>query len=227
MGAIMSELIPVHTNDEGIKTVNARSLHLFLEVGRDFSTWIKSRIDQYDFESGLDYCIRKTIPQNGGAAIEYYISLDMAKELSMVERNEKGKQARTYFIECERIAKTQTAPKELTRLEILQLALDSEQRAIAAESKVAILTHVNKTYTATEVAKEMGFKSATAMNKKLHEMKVQFKQGGTWVLYSKYADQGYVDIKQDVLDNGKIIYHRKWTQIGREFLLELLKCGGK
>lgn len=126
------------------------------------------------------------------------------------------------FNKMEEHIRSQQQPKELTRLEILQLALESEQRAIAAESKVAILTHVNKTYTATEIAKEMDFKSATAMNKKLHEMKVQYKQGSTWVLYSKYADQGYVDIKQEVLDSGRVIYHRKWTQIGREFLLELL-----
>ena len=92
---------------------------------------------------------------------------------------------------------------------------------IEAEKTVTILTHVNKTYTATEIAKELGLKSAIALNKDLSEKKIQFKQNDTWVLYSRYADQGYTEIKQAVLDNGKIVYDRRWTQIGREFLLKL------
>lgn len=97
----MNEIIKVERK-EGIETVNARELHGFLEVGRDFSTWIKDRIEQYGFLENVDYAVSKSIPQNGGTAIEYHISLDMAKELSMVERNEKGRIARKYFIECEK-----------------------------------------------------------------------------------------------------------------------------
>ena len=97
----MTEIIKVERK-EGIETVNARELHGFLEVGRDFSTWIKDRIEQYGFLENVDYAVSKSIPQNGGTAIEYHISLDMAKELSMVERNEKGRIARKYFIECEK-----------------------------------------------------------------------------------------------------------------------------
>ncbi|MBP2654993.1 MAG: hypothetical protein H6Q73_2562 [Firmicutes bacterium] len=101
-------------------------------------------------------------------------------------------------------------------------ALKEERaRRIKAESTNAILMHVNKTYTATEIAKELGFKSATSLNNDLANRKIQFKQNETWVLYSKYADKGYVEIKQDVLDNGRVIYHRRWTQIGREFLVKM------
>ena len=91
-----------------------------------------------------------------------------------------------------------------------------------AESTVTILTHVNKVYTTTEIAKELKMRSAISLNKKLNELGIQFYQNDTWVLYSKYADKGYTDIKQSVLDNGKVIYDRKWTQMGREFLLKLL-----
>ncbi|ATN94298.1 antirepressor protein [Lysinibacillus phage vB_LspM-01] len=99
-----------------------------------------------------------------------------------------------------------------------------EERAARkeAETTVAVLTHVNKTYTATEIAKELGFKSAIAMNKELHSLGVQYQQNGTWVLYSKYADLGYDQIKQEVLDNGRVVYHRRFTQRGREFLIKLL-----
>ncbi|SFL24197.1 Phage anti-repressor protein [Nitrosomonas aestuarii] len=104
-------LIPVSSseiNGETIQTVNARELHTFLKVGKDFSTWIKDRINQYSFQENQDFISfhqNGGKPQGGRPVVEYHISLDMAKELSMVERNEKGKQARQYFIECERIAR--------------------------------------------------------------------------------------------------------------------------
>lgn len=92
-----------------VQTVNARDLHAFLEVGKDFSTWIKDRIAQFSFLDGADFVTESRSPVSGsgnrGAATDYFLSLDMAKELSMVERNSKGKEARQYFIECERRAK--------------------------------------------------------------------------------------------------------------------------
>ncbi len=113
-------------------------------------------------------------------------------------------------------------PKELTTLEILTLALESEKKRIEAEKTVAILTHVNKTYTMTEIAKELYLKSANELNKILYNKGVQYKMNETWVLFSKYSGLGYFDIKQEVLDNGKVVYHRRVTQIGREFILKLL-----
>lgn len=93
---------------QSIEAVNARDLHSFLEVGKVFRTWIQDRIEQYGFIENQDYIVSPEFgrnPQGGRPSKEYAISLDMAKELSMVERNEKGKQARQYFIECERKAK--------------------------------------------------------------------------------------------------------------------------
>ena len=106
-------------------------------------------------------------------------------------------------------------------LEALKQLVVSEEKRIEAERTNAILMHVNKNYTSTEIAKELNFKSATELNKKLKDLNVQYKQNDTWVLYSKYSSLGYVDIKQNVLDNGKVVYDRKWTQLGRKFLLEL------
>jgi anti-repressor protein len=100
---LTSELIPVYRNIRGIKLVNARELHEWLGVGKDFTSWIKDRIIQYDF-GNLDYTVFTEIGENlagGRPKTEYLITLDMAKELSMVERTEKGKEARQYFIKCE------------------------------------------------------------------------------------------------------------------------------
>ncbi len=154
----------------------------------------------------------------GRPQTNYILKLDMAKELSMVEANEKGSQARRYFIECEKKALKQIP---VNYLEALKQLVVSEEKRIEAERTNAILMHISKNYTMTEIAKELNLKSATELNKKLNELKIQYKQNGTWVLYSKYANLGYVDIKQSVLDNGKVVYDRKWTQLGRKFLLEL------
>ncbi len=111
----MSELI--NTNDFGSliplsangKEVNARDLHAFLGNKRDFSTWIKDRIKSYDFIEGVDFqSFTEIVEREVGATtrIEYILSVDMAKELSMLEGNERGKQARQYFIACENMVRT-------------------------------------------------------------------------------------------------------------------------
>lgn len=102
-------------------------------------------------------------------------------------------------------------------------ALKEERAArIEAERKNAVLMHVSKTYTATEIAKELGLKSANELNRELEKRGIQFKVNNTWVPKADYADKGFFDIKQEVLDTGTVIYHRRITQDGRSFILELL-----
>lgn len=98
-----------------------------------------------------------------------------------------------------------------------------EERAarLEAEKQRDKLIHQNKLYTTSEIAKELGLKSANKLNQLLAEKKIQYKQNKTWLLYSKYADCGYVSIKQDILDSGHIIYDRKWSGAGRDFILNL------
>ncbi|ACK79879.1 conserved hypothetical protein [Acidithiobacillus ferrooxidans ATCC 23270] len=117
------------------KTVNARDLHAFLEVGRDFTNWIKNRIKQWGFVEGKDYIrleglispilaskgrkenvcspVLASKGRGGHNVTEYALTLDMAKHLSMIERSRRGHEAREYFIECERRyrgLREQTAP---------------------------------------------------------------------------------------------------------------------
>ena len=129
-----TQLIPLHIrslNEQATDTVNARDLHAFLEIGRDYATWLKARITQYGFEEESDFIQISRSPERGsgnrGAAKDYFITLDMAKELAMVERNEKGRQARRYFIECEKQLKdhnqlptpTVPAPDESEKFQLL------------------------------------------------------------------------------------------------------------
>lgn len=99
----------------------------------------------------------------------------------------------------------------------------SKAELAEANRKNAILMHVAKTYTATEIAKEIGFRSAQELNERLAERKIQYKQNGTWVPYADYANMGYFDIKQEVFDNGHVEYHRRITQDGRAFIIDLFK----
>lgn len=102
----MNELIKISENN-GNKVVSARELHAFLEVETRFGDWIARRIDEYDFTENEDFEVllkNEKNPQGGRPAVEYAISLDMAKELAMVEKNDKGKQARRYFIAIEKKA---------------------------------------------------------------------------------------------------------------------------
>jgi len=130
-----------------MQTTSARDLHAFLKVGKDFSSWMKARIEQFDFVENSDFVVIDVAPQNGGAGnrgarVEYALTLDMAKELSMVERNAQGKQARQYFIECERRALASPArPAELSRMDLIELAMAAERERIAAEGKVQKLEH--------------------------------------------------------------------------------------
>lgn len=104
----MNELIKIDYREIGCATVhtcNARDLHSFLGVQTAFKDWISRRIDEYGFSDNKDFCSFLSESKGGRKAKEYAVSLDMAKELAMVERNEKGKEVRQYFIECERRAK--------------------------------------------------------------------------------------------------------------------------
>ena len=100
----MNELIPLHSqtiDGNAVETVNARELHAFLEVNTKFADWIKNRINEYDFVENQDFIsfsenLEK--PTGGRPSQEYFITLDMAKELSMVENNEKGMQAREALL---------------------------------------------------------------------------------------------------------------------------------
>ncbi|UJM32731.1 antA/AntB antirepressor family protein [Bartonella henselae] len=99
---------------EIVQTVSARELHAFLEVKRDFSNWIKDRINKYDFKEERDYILTlaKIGERQNVVLKEYHLTLSVAKELSMVENNKKGREARLYFIECERRLK-QTAAQQI------------------------------------------------------------------------------------------------------------------
>jgi anti-repressor protein len=216
------ELIKI-SNENGKKTVNAIDLHSFLGSGQKFSDWIKNRVEQYSFIEGQDFTINLGKSTGGRPTQDYHLSLDMAKELSMVERNEKGKQARQYFIQCEEQLRTQ-APQiaNLSRMQILEMAIQSEKELIETKKQKAFienklqsaeLTIVNlqpmaeygekvfsseNTYTSTNIATHLHFPSARAFNAILKEKGVIKKGTGSadWAVTAKFSNWGLTAYNQ-------------------------------
>ena len=202
----MTELIRIEEK-EGIQTVNARELHGFLKVKRDFSSWIKQRIEKYDFSKSIDYSVITETGENlfgGRPAIEYHILIDMAKELSMVENNEKGKQARKYFIQCEKELKT-ALPKNLKEsllLMIKQIEIN-ESQALQLTSQAPKIEVYNQ-FIGHEGLKNMGEVAKTlniGRNKlfeKLRELKILQSGHNKNTPYQRYIDRGYFEVKEFV-----------------------------
>ena len=108
-------LIPVFNGliqNHPVQLCNARELHSFIESKQQYTDWIKNRINEYGFIQDEDYFVI-TERTNGRPRKEYHITLDMGKELGMVERNERGRQIRQYFIRCERTLKALQQPQQL------------------------------------------------------------------------------------------------------------------
>lgn len=181
-------------NQEMVQTVNARELHSFLQSKQDFSTWIKNRIERYGFVENQDYLLHKFMEQTPSGAkhkIDYHITLDMAKQLAMVENNDMGLQARRYFIECEKQLKQAHTSIDVkkSQMELLNILTANPILSDVAKQTLLITTAEKimgvsldyrpqieqTTYSASEIGKQLGISAnkvgrlATAHNLKTDE----------------------------------------------------------
>ena len=237
----MNELINVTLNDNHEPVVSGRRLHEALEVKTEYKKWF-SRMTEYGFNENEDFlkvtqkCLTSSTGQN---TTDHIIKLDMAKEIAMIQRTDKGKEVRKYFIQVEKDFNSPEkimarallmADKKITVLttenETLKLELEEAQKQaryldLIIESKASLRV--------TQIAADYGM-SATKFNHLLHEFGVQHKVNGQWILYKKYMGKGYTDSATfDFVDGkGQARTHvtTTWTQKGRLFLYELLKSKG-
>lgn len=131
-----TNIIPIQENN-GKRAVNARDLWMFLESKQQFGNWMQNRIESYGFIENQDFEVFNNSiknPLGGRPQKEYALSIDMAKELSMIENNEKGRIARKYFIECEKKAKAQLPSTYLDALKAL-VKSEEEKQVLALENK--------------------------------------------------------------------------------------------
>jgi phage anti-repressor protein/phage antirepressor YoqD-like protein len=234
----MNELIRIDQDGR----ITARELYDFLEMNpTQYSRWAKTSILENQFaDEGADYFpFDVNVERGAQRSTDYRLSIDFAKKLCMVSKSPKGEQARDYFIEIEKRYNAIAAMVPKTLPEALRLAADlaeanenlrlenAQQNQIIHELQPKAtyydLILQNKSLLAiTKIAKDYGL-SGTAMNSKLHDLGVQYKQGDTWLLYQKHADKGYTQSKTHVIDDEKNKFHTYWTQKGRLFIYDLLK----
>ena len=237
----MSELIKIEINENQEPVVNGRELHDVLGVETPYRIWFP-RMCEYGFIENVDFISLEqncTKPKGGRPETNHAIKLDMAKEIAMIQRNENGKKVRQYFIQVE---KDFNSPEKImaralkiaeNKLNVLQLENTQQKQLIGELKPKADYTDIilqNKSLIKIKaIAKDYGM-SATEMNKMLHKLGIQYKEGDQWFLYSKYQNHGYtssetINLKhKDGTTFTKL--NTKWTQKGRLFLYEHLKKNG-
>ena len=234
----MNELISINYNADK-PTVSGRQLHEALGGDTRYIDWFK-RMSEYGFTENEDFYsnLSKT-SESGRPSTDHQLTIPMAKEICMLQRNDKGKQFRQYFI---RVEEAWNSPEMIMKraLEIANRKVQELETTVAVrDQQISELTPKASYYdvvlsckdaiSTTEIAKDYG-KSAKWLNKLLHEKGIQFRQVEIWLLYQKYADKGYTITKTQTYSGNDGAVHSKlhtyWTQKGRLFIYETLKAAG-
>ncbi len=248
----MNEITIAVKYDNDKPTVSGRELHEALMVETRYIDWFK-RMCEYGFVEGRDFNLLKfekvQIEGNRQVVrniIDHQLTIDMAKELCMIQRTEIGKRCREYFLNLER----QWNSPDAVMARALQIAdqkleLAKQQNGSLIETTAVQAKQIEEMkpkanyydvvlnsaglLPISAIAKDYG-KSAVWLNKWLHEHGIQYKMGTVWLLYQKYADRGYVQSKTfTILDNNGDSIAKpstQWTQRGRLFIYEQLKKEG-
>lgn len=231
-------LIPVNVNKSDEQYVSGRDLHMFLEISTRYNDWFK-RMCEYGFVESVDYTPitqkRVTAQGNTTKQTDHNLSIEMAKQLCMLARNNKGREAREYFIAVEK--EWNSPEKVMSRALKIANNVINEQKVLIAyqEQQIAefkpVKDYVDRilstksTMTITQIAADYDL-SAVKLNKILHEAGLQRKVGDQWILYKQHMTKGYT--KSDTItftrSDGRLDskVNTKWTQKGRLKIHEIL-----
>lgn len=237
----LSNLIPISYDNPERPTVSGRELHEFLQVKTAYKDWFP-RMVEYGFTEGEDFCSILSESTGGRPSTDHQLTIPMAKELCMIQRNERGKQARQYFLAVEA---QWNSPEAVMRRAVLiaqrqndqlkaanrQLLAENNDLKPDAEYARAVCAGKN-CRTTTTLAKDYGL-SAEKLNSILHGLKIQYKTSdGQWVLYAKYCGKGYTKNRKSTPFQHKSTgeWDTKnttvWTEAGQRFIYEQLKAVG-
>lgn len=226
------------TNQNGQQVVSARELHQFLEIKTPFKDWI-NRMFQYGFVENQDYTRVLNFERGGNDAKEYALTLDTAKEISMIQRSDKGQQARRYFIECEKQLQVLKPNVEaITKKDLALMLLESEQEkeALLLENKrlqprsdyIDVVFSTNGLLTMSEAAKSLG------LRKGRNTLYILLREKGVLFMNSKepkqdFINRGYFAMKQTTIEykKGDILFTKiepqtMVTQKGLAYIAKIL-----
>lgn len=231
------ELIKIETNN-GKQAVSGRELHRFLEVDSNFTTWF-SRMAEYGFVEGADFIPFLEESTGGRPSQDYILSLDMAKQICMLQRSDKGMQARAYFIECEKklqAAQVQALPHDyLSALKALVTSEEAKQEAVAkveAQNRAIGLLKPKAEITDAfierghavgfrDVAKELKVKE-NVLRRLLEDNRIAYRQGNRWKPYAKSMERGWMIVK-DVMTDRFSVPQALFTMEGKDAIRRLLQ----
>lgn len=228
----MDELIRINYDSER-PTVNGRDLHDALQIKTAYKDWFP-RMCEYGFFEGTDFCSFLSESSGGRPAVNHQLTIDMAKQLCMIQRTEIGRKFRQYFIQVEeawnspeavmaralQFANQQLALLKHQNMELTDTIAVQNQQILEMKPKVSyydVVLNCKDLISTSAIAKDYG-------------KGVQFKQSDIWLLYQKYAQKGYTSTKThsytgtDGETHTKV--HTYWTQKGRLFIYELMKSDG-
>ena len=242
----MQEFIKINMTNAQQPTVSGRELHQALGIETRYNEWFR-RMCEYGFIENEDfYSILSKTSDGGRPSVDHQLTIDMAKQLCMIQRTDIGRKFRQYFIQVEEAWNSpeaimaralQFANQQLALLSQQNLALTEtvaiqNQQITEMKPKVSyydVVLNCKDLISTSAIAKDYG-KSAIWMNRYLHEKGVQFKQGDIWLLYQRYAREGYTSTKTHTYPgtNGETHtkVHTYWTQKGRLFIYELMRSDG-
>ena len=238
----MNNLINITLNENHEPVVSGRQLHETLGVKTRYNDWF-NRMTEFGFTENEDYLAitQKRVTAQGNATnqTDHIIKLDMAKEIAMIQRTDKGKEVRKYFIQVE---KDFNSPEKIMARALLMAdkkikLLESQNENLLIELEEAnknadyldLILQTKDSLTITQIAQDYGI-SARKMNQLLKQERIQRIVNGQWVLYAKYLGKGYISSRtfDYTGKDGKVHSNitTVWTQLGRRFLYDRLKAIG-
>lgn len=232
-----NELIKVTVkNDQQL--VSARDLYKGLGIKRRFSAWWEQNSNDFKENSDFQRVLISTPRENRGSIElqDYALTIDMAKQLCLLSRTSKGKEYREYLIEVE---KKWNDPQnvvqramDILHSENLQLKLENKSlnRQLEESNKKAsyldVILGTTDAMVTTQIAMDYGY-SAVKFNKLLHQLGIQHKVNGQWILYKAYMGKKYTTTKLHTYTDKHGKDHAKpltaWTQKGRRLIYDILK----
>lgn len=245
-----TEIIKVNYDNER-PTVMGRDLHESLQIETPYTMWF-SRMREYGFAENTDFVtVNKNVIRTDGVKMpqtqcDHQMTIEMAKEICMIQRTDAGKKCRQYFLNLEAAWNSpeavmaralQVANRQLINLRDYNQKLEGtvavQRQQISEMTPKAdyynVVLNCPDLLPISVIAKDYG-KSAQWMNNYLQEKGVQYKQGDVWLLYQKHAEKGYTSTKTHTYPGNDGMQHTKvhtyWTQKGRLFIYEMMKSDG-
>lgn len=245
-----TEIIKVNYDNER-PTVMGRDLHEVLQIATPYHKWFP-RMCEYGFAENTDFVtVDKNVRRADGVEMpqmqrDHQMTIEMAKEICMIQRTDAGKKCRQYFLNLEAAWNSpeavmaralQVANRQLINLRDYNQKLEGtvavQRQQISEMTPKAdyynVVLNCPDLLPISVIAKDYG-KSAQWMNNYLQEKGVQYKQGDVWLLYQKRAEKGYTSTKTHTYPGNDGKQHTKvhtyWTQKGRLFIYEMMKSDG-